>query len=86
MKIRLKLSYIFILINSIILSLPVAGIALMKLYDSTLIRQTENSLITQAVMLTSIYTKELQKNYPDLSFKNYGKALPKEYWQKDCIY
>jgi signal transduction histidine kinase len=83
MKIRLKLSYIFILINSIILSLPVAGIALMKLYDSTLIRQTENSLITQAVMLTSIYTKELQKNYPDLSFKNYGKALPKEYWQKD---
>lgn len=83
MKIRLRLSYIFILINSIILSLPVAGIALMKLYDSTLIRQTENSLITQAVMLASIYIKELQKDYPDLTIKTYGKALPKEYWLKD---
>lgn len=83
MKIRLKLSYIFILINSIILSLPVAGIALMKLYDSTLIRQTENSLITQAVMLSSIYTKELLKNYPNLILTTYGKALPKEYWQKN---
>jgi signal transduction histidine kinase len=83
MKIRLRLSYIFILINSIILSLPVAGIALMKLYDSTLIRQTENSLITQAVMLASIYIKELQKDYPDLSIQTYGKALPKEYWPKD---
>jgi signal transduction histidine kinase len=83
MKIRLKLSYIFILINSIILSLPVAGIALMRLYDSTLIRQTEDSLITQAVMLTSIYTKELLKDNPNLSLKTYGKALPKKYWQQD---
>ncbi len=83
MKIRLRLSYIFILINSIILSLPVVGIALMKLYDSTLIRQTENSLITQAVMLASIYTKELQNNYPDLTIQTYGKALPKKYWPKD---
>jgi len=83
MKIRLRLSYIFILINSIILSLPVVGIALMKLYDSTLIRQTESSLITQAVMLASIYTKELQNNYPDLTLQTYGKALPKEYWPKD---
>jgi len=83
MKIRLRLSYIFILINSIILSLPVVGIALMKLYDSTLIRQTENSLITQAVMLSSIYTKELQNNYPDLVMQTYGKALPKKYWPKD---
>ncbi len=63
--------------------MPVVGIAMMKLYDSTLIRQTENSLITQAVMLASIYTKELQNNYPDLAMPTYGKALPKEYWPKD---
>ncbi len=83
MKIRLRLSYIFILMNSIILSLPVVGIALVKLYDSTLIKQTENSLITQAVILASIYTKELQKNHPDLTIQTYGKALPEKYWQKD---
>jgi len=83
MKIRLRLSYIFILINSVILSLPVAGIALMKLYDSTLIRQTENALITQAVMLANIYTKQLTEQFPDLKLKNYGKPLPEKYWPKD---
>ena len=83
MKIRLRLSHVFILINSVILSLPVAGIALMKLYDNTLIHQTENALITQAVMLASIYTKQLKDQQPNLSIEGYGKPLPEKLWPKD---
>ncbi|MEI6893245.1 MAG: HAMP domain-containing sensor histidine kinase [Colwellia sp.] len=80
MKVRLRLSYVFILINSVILSLPIAGIALMKLYDSTLIRQTEHALITQAVLLANIYTKQLKDQYPSLIIEGYGKPLPDKFW------
>lgn len=83
MKLRLRLSSMFLLINSVILLLPVAAIALLKLYDSSLIRQTENTLIAQAVMLSNIYKKNLLEAYPQLKVESYGHQLPKEYWYKE---
>jgi len=83
MNFRFKLSYIFLLINSVILSLPVAGIALLHLYDSSLIRETENELIAQAVILSSVYKKMLKEQYPTLDYEHYGKQLPLKHWHKD---
>ncbi|WP_295799122.1 ATP-binding protein [uncultured Microbulbifer sp.] len=83
MKLRLRLSTLFLLINSLILLLPVAAIALLKLYDSLLIRQTENALITQAVMLSNVYKRALRAEYPELDLQNYGRALPQENWYKE---
>lgn len=83
MNLRLRLSHIFILINSVILSLPVVGIALLHLYDSSLIRETENELIAQAVIISNIYKKMLNDQYPQLDLSTYGKPLPPKYWYKE---
>lgn len=82
-KLRLRLSHIFILINSVILSLPVVGIALLHLYDSSLIRETENELIAQAVIISNIYKKMLQDQFPELNLPTYGNPLPQRYWHKE---
>lgn len=73
----------FLLINSVILLLPVAAVALLKLYDSTLIRQTENALISQAVMLSNIYKKTLFTKYPELQLAEYGRTQEVYNWKED---
>jgi len=82
MKLRLRLSSIFFLVNSVILLLPVAAVVLLKLYNNTLIHQTENTLFAQAVMISNIYKKTLRENYPDLALAQYGHSLPQQHWNK----
>jgi signal transduction histidine kinase len=48
-----------------------------------LIRETENELIAQAVIISNIYKKMLQDQFPTLDLSNYGKALPQKHWHKE---
>ena len=44
---RLRLRTVLILVNLIVLALPVAGIQVLRIYESALVRQTESELIAQ---------------------------------------
>lgn len=52
---RLRLSTILILIHLVILMLPLGGIAVLRIYESALIRQTESELIAQGVFVAAAY-------------------------------
>jgi len=72
---RPKLRTLFIVISLIILSLPLTGISILRLYESALIRQTESSLIAQASWLIEDYKQRLIDTYPDVISSNYGNPL-----------
>ena len=52
---RLSLRSVLIGINLVVLLLPVAGIQLMRLYESALVRQTESALIAQGAFIAAFY-------------------------------
>lgn len=52
---RPRLRTILLLINLIVLALPLAGIAVLRIYESALIRQTESELIAQGAFISSTY-------------------------------
>ncbi|MDU0113508.1 hypothetical protein RT723_10965 [Psychrosphaera aquimarina] len=79
----LKLSHILLIINLIILALPITGIALFNLYDSNLVRETENELITQGVIISNVFKRSLIEQNPDVDFNNYGVAQEEKYWIKE---
>lgn len=79
----LRLSHILLIINLIILVVPITGIALLNLYDSSLVRETENELITQGVILSNVFKRSLIEQNPEFDFQNYGKPQAQEYWIKE---
>ncbi|MBM3299418.1 MAG: histidine kinase, partial [Deltaproteobacteria bacterium] len=58
---------VLIAVNILILMLPIGGIAILRLYESELIRQTESELIAQAAVVVASYRQELLSvlNDPD---------------------
>ena len=52
---RPRLGTILILIHLVILALPLGGIAVLRVYESALIRQTESELIAQGVFVSASY-------------------------------
>lgn len=52
---RPRLSHVLILIHLVILVLPLGGIAVLRVYESALIRQTESELIAQGVFVSATY-------------------------------
>lgn len=52
---RPRLSHVLILIHLVILVLPLGGIAVLRVYESALIRQTESELIAQGVFVGATY-------------------------------
>ncbi|MBO9413633.1 MULTISPECIES: HAMP domain-containing sensor histidine kinase [unclassified Ruegeria] len=54
---RPKLWTVVLLVLGIVLCLPFAGLALFRFYDSQLVQQTEESLLTQAAVLSATYSE-----------------------------
>lgn len=52
---RPRLRTVLILLNLIVLALPLAGIQVLRLYESALVRQTESELIAQAAFVSAAY-------------------------------
>lgn len=54
-RFRLSLKTALIGVNLIVLGLPIAGIQILRLYESSLVRQTESSLIAQGAFVAAFY-------------------------------
>ena len=50
---------VLLLVNMIILLLPLGGIVVLKLYESELVRRTENELIVQGTIIGTAYKEQL---------------------------
>lgn len=74
---RPRLGTILILIHLVILALPLGGIAVLRVYESALIRQTESELIAQGVFVSAAYRTafdRLVKSHRELRAVDYGVA------------
>ncbi|MEM7079292.1 MAG: ATP-binding protein [Pseudomonadota bacterium] len=56
---RISLRVVLIGINLTVLILPLAGIQLMRIYESALVRQTESALIAQAAFIAAFYRAQV---------------------------
>ena len=65
MVIRFRLRSVLVLLSLIVLILPLAGIQVLRLYESALVRQTESELIAQAVMLVAAYRQKYVESQTD---------------------
>lgn len=52
---RPRLRTLLILLNLLVLALPLAGIQVLRLYESALVRQTESELIAQSAFIAAAY-------------------------------
>lgn len=52
---RPRLRTVLLLINLVVLVLPLAGIAVLRIYESALIRQTESELVAQGAVISATY-------------------------------
>ena len=62
MRWRPRLAGILLAVNLLILLLPLSGIAILRLYESELIRRTETELNVQGAFVASIYRTELLRS------------------------
>lgn len=71
---RPRLRSILILINLVILALPLGGIAVLRIYESALIRQTESELLAQGAFIAKSYQAALERRLREL-----GRKAPRDY-------
>lgn len=74
---RPRLGTILILIHLVILVLPLGGIAVLRVYESALIRQTESELIAQGVFVSAAYRtlfERATKSALGVALAEYGHA------------
>jgi len=62
---RPSLRSILLVVNLTVLLLPVAGIWALRVYESTLVRQTESSLIAQSAFIAAAFRNSLLAAYQD---------------------
>ena len=72
MRWRPRLATVLFAVNLLIFLLPLGGIAVLRLYESELIRHTESELNVQGAFVASIYRAELVKCLTADSFKSMG--------------
>jgi signal transduction histidine kinase len=73
---RPKLRTILLILSLIILLLPLGGIAVLRLYENELIKQTESELISQAVLIAAYYKQEYLSLLDDIEGqKNRSNAI-----------
>ena len=63
--IRFRLRTILIVLSVFVLVLPVAGIQLLRLYESALVRQTETALIAQTAFVAASFRSRFQETVGD---------------------
>jgi signal transduction histidine kinase len=64
MPFRPKLRTVLLTLNILVLLLPLGGIAILRLYESELVRQTESELISQAALTASMFREIYLKKQP----------------------
>lgn len=74
---RLSIRSLLIGINLVVLLLPLAGIQLMRLYESALVRQTESALIAQGAFVAAFYRSLVREEMAE-DWQRNSRALPQE--------
>jgi len=69
MSYRPKLRTILLILNIMVLLLPLGGIAILRLYESELVKQTESELISQAALTASMFRETYLKQVDSLRQK-----------------
>ena len=64
-KWRPSLSFIIFASLVLVMTLPLAGLFIFRLYDNQLIRQTESELIAQGAVLSAIFAEKVEQKIPD---------------------
>lgn len=64
-KWRPSLSFIIFASLVLVMTLPLAGLFIFRLYDNQLIRQTESELIAQGAVLSAIFAEKVEQRIPD---------------------
>ena len=72
---RLRLRYLLLAVNLMVLWLPLLGLEALRLYDSALVRQTESELIAQAAFVAAGYRAVLARLTPQV-VADPGYGLP----------
>lgn len=68
MKWRPRLRTLLLVANLVLVTLPLAGIWLLRVYESALIRQTESELMGQAALIAAMYRVDWLRTAPDGTF------------------
>jgi signal transduction histidine kinase len=84
MRRRPRLASVLLAVNLLIFLLPLGGIAILRLYESELIRRTETELNVQGALVASIYRNELlrlirsneSENAPGPGLAHHGIRMP----------
>ncbi|MFM7202999.1 MAG: sensor histidine kinase [Myxococcota bacterium] len=59
---RLRLRTLLLSVNLLVLLLPMGGIAILRIYDNTLVRQTEAELIAQGAFVQAAFAQSLSQH------------------------
>ncbi len=70
----IRLRTVLIILSLLVLTLPVAGIQVLRLYESALVRQTESSLIAQGVFIASFYRALFRRGESGSRDRSYGSG------------
>jgi signal transduction histidine kinase len=87
MRWRPRLASVLLTVNLLIFLLPLGGIAILRLYESELIRRTETELNVQGALVASIYRNEMLRlirshepeNAPEPSLSDHGIRISPEH-------
>ena len=60
---RPRLQTLLLMVNLLVLLLPLGGIAILRLYESELVKQTEAALISQGALLAAMYRQEMLQQF-----------------------
>jgi len=79
-KWRPRIGTILLIVNLVVLLLPLGGIAILRIYESALIRQTETELVAQGAFIAASYRSLLKRETPS-AFHNsqYGNPISEEW-------
>jgi signal transduction histidine kinase len=72
---RPRLRTLLLGVNLVILLLPLAGIGVLRVYQSALVRQTESELIAQGAFVAAAYRAAFERTVPSREAARYGRPL-----------
>jgi len=89
MKWKPRLRNVLLIVNLVILLLPLAGIVILRVYETELVKRTETALIAQGVTIEAAYRQVLLRalgNSKDtrsgIESTDYGTPLPAEFGEQ----
>ena len=66
--------------NLVVLLLPLGGIAVLRIYESALVRQTETELIAQGAFVAAAYRDRLDRKAPELGYsRTHGRPVAERF-------